>query len=82
MSRVSLVRRLWYYWWGRKLRVFGEGWMRLLVDGGCCCRATDLRWIMLVVGCVGLWVVVMAHVIIVSPQSQLDLDFDLRLLWI
>ena len=25
------------------------------------------------------WVV--AHVIIVSPQSQLDLDFDLRLIW-
>ena len=24
---------------------------------------------------------VVAHVILVSPQSQLDLDFDLRLLW-
>ena len=27
------------------------------------------------------WVVV-AHVIIVSPQSQLDLDFYLGLLWV
>ena len=26
------------------------------------------------------WVV--AHVILVSPQSQLDLDFDLGLLWV
>ena len=26
--------------------------------------------------------VVVAHVIIVSPQSQMDLDFDLGLLWV
>ena len=26
--------------------------------------------------------VVVAHVIIVSPQFQLDLDFDLGLLWV
>ena len=25
---------------------------------------------------------VVAHVILVSPQSQLDLDFDLGLLWV
>ena len=25
---------------------------------------------------------VLAHVIIVSPQSQLDLDFDLGLIWV